>query len=136
MQRLTFASLHGLIFLEVDQGQHKFGYTVSDYSARMSMIEQVARHMGYRGNIAWIRYNPDAFKVDGATRKTTQQERKGKLVKLIDDIAKNFQPNVQDSYIYYLFYDSTTINGRLQPGILQDETYDEECLENVVFKKE
>jgi hypothetical protein len=127
---------HGIIFLEVDQMQHKFGYTIADDSARMNMIEETLRFSGFDKNIAWIRYNPDAFKIDGDTCRTTQKQRSKQLVSLLESVANSFQPATQDSSIYYLFYDSTSINGRLHPVILADKDYDEDCLRNVVCKTE
>ena len=40
--------------------------------------------LGYGGRpVHWIRYNPDAFKVGGVTRRTTAKEREAVLLKVL-----------------------------------------------------
>ncbi len=44
----------------------------------------MAKAVGYGGRpVHWIRFNPDAFKVDGVTQVTIRKEREAELLKLI-----------------------------------------------------
>ena len=63
---------HRVVILEVDEFQHKhYNYELRCELIRVSRIVE-----GFGGiPVHIIRYNPDAFKINGITRKTMYQER-------------------------------------------------------------
>ena len=87
---------HNLI-IEVDEEQHK-SYPKDCEETRLHRIAEAL----YPCII--IRYNPDAYKVNGITKKTFKKTRHKKL---LETINKYIQVNVED-YLFevvYLFYD-------------------------------
>ena len=49
--------------------------------------------------IAWVRYNPHAFKVDGVTRRTTAEERQAGLVKFLKELSFDGAPAARVFYL-------------------------------------
>jgi hypothetical protein len=67
--RVDFVLLSGgqVTFLEVDEGQHKFGdFSVSCDMARMGRIVESLAIEGNTLPVLFVRYNPDAYRVAGA----------------------------------------------------------------------
>ena len=72
----TFEMLSGVVLLECDEKQH------SEYVKRCELVRQAEVALGYGGlPVHWIRYNPDAFKINGTTRVTKQGERESTLLR-------------------------------------------------------
>lgn len=72
----TFETPSGVVLLECDEKQH------SEYVKRCELVRQAEVALGYGGlPVHWIRYNPDAFKINGTTRVTKQKERKSTLLR-------------------------------------------------------
>ena len=72
--------------------------------------------LGYGGApVHWIRYNPDAFKVDGVTREMKRQERVDILrARLLSALAApDFEHLIT---IEYLFYDTPGLPGLAPAG--------------------
>ena len=65
----------GVVLLEYDEQMH------SDRDRRCELVRQAEVSLGYGGRpVHWIRFNPDAFKVGGCTRKTGKKERDAALL--------------------------------------------------------
>jgi len=110
---------------EVDEHQHN-DRMVSCETRRMADVTAHLRLEGFKGKAVWIRYNPDAFKVEGAKRRVKREERERILVEFL----KTYKPQL-DMEIIYMFYD--TIAGK--PAIFLDPDYPEElkkCVTRVI----
>ena len=72
----TFEMKTGVVLLECDEKQH------SEYVKRCELVRQAEVALGFGGlPIHWIRYNPDAFKINGITRVTKREERETTLLR-------------------------------------------------------
>lgn len=113
----------GVIIVEVDERQHSdHSYTISCDTSRMGKMHQAFMLDGNTLPVAFLRYNPDAFKVDGVTKRTTKKEREARLL----DVIRNWQHGPPGSLsVQYMFYDAETVNEKLQPLIWGDPEYDE-----------
>ena len=82
---VTVAGRAGVIFLEVDEGQHRFGgYSVGCDTARMARIVEALAFEGNTLPILFVRYNPDAFRVGGQTvRRLSKATREAALVSVV-----------------------------------------------------
>ena len=65
----------GLIFLEVDENQHKFGYTVPCDMKRMSNVMESLFLGGNTQPVLWLRYNPNAYEIDFVTQNKPKYAR-------------------------------------------------------------
>ena len=91
----------GILFLEVDENQHQsVNYTAGCDVARMCKVVESLALGGNTLPIAWIRYNPDSFSVDGVKRKRSTESREKILLEEISSLQ--FGRPLQ---IKYLFYD-------------------------------
>ena len=104
----------GLIFLEVDEHQHKWNMLSCEIS-RMSKIIESLRVDGNMLPIRFVRYNPDAFTVNGAKMKMKQDERHRMLLQTLT--ATVFE---RPFGVKYLFYDS---DENERPCVLKDSDY-------------
>ena len=82
--RVDFAVLHswGYVYLEVDERQHQ-GYPEGHDALRMQLI--LAEHMvdGKAGNVHIIRFNLDAFSVNGVCQKLPLTDRMDALAAVL-----------------------------------------------------
>jgi hypothetical protein len=96
-----------VVILEVDEDQHA-AYGISCDVKRMGLTVESLRVGGNTQRIAFIRYNPDAFTVDGITKRTYRQERHDALISLLRELeTEPDAPGAEDVRTYYLFYDTT-----------------------------
>lgn len=66
----------GVVLLECDERQH------CEYVKRCELVRQAEVALGFGGlPVHWIRYNPDAFKINGITRVTKREERESTLLR-------------------------------------------------------
>lgn len=111
----------GLVFLEVDEHQHRFGYDslLSCDQKRMGNVMEAlaieARDPEALPNVVWIRYNPHAWRVGGELQKRPKAEREAWLVNLL----QSYEPKMPLG-IAYAFYDCDA-DGSLE--VLQNEHY-------------
>jgi hypothetical protein len=115
----VITTLNGsLVFLEVDEDQHQYGYDglVSCDMKRMSFVmETLAIELGDAlPNIYWLRYNPNAYHVDGEVVRMFKEQREKRMLEWLD----NFQ-GTSPLGIGYAFYDRE--DGEL--CVLQNEHY-------------
>ena len=69
------------MILEYDERMH------SDREQRCELVRMAEVSLGYGGRpVHWIRYNPDAFKVDGSTLATSRKKRETILLKMLQDM--------------------------------------------------
>jgi len=117
------------IMLEVDERQHESGAAnsvnrgnaVARDSKRMNNVTRVIRAGGNEAHLLWVRFNPDAYRVDDVLKRTPWANRAAALTHLIN----TFEPKPgQTMSIRYMYYN--TLNG--MPVICSDVEYDETFL--------
>jgi hypothetical protein len=110
-----------IVFLEVDEDQHK-SYGVSCDVRRMADIAASLRIEGNTMRIAFVRYNPHGFKVEGKTKVTKRETRHHCLVAVLSELQRDSRkPAEADIRTFYLFYD---LDSAGLPSIFADEGYD------------
>ena len=76
----TWVSGDGVVILEHDEEKH------ARYTKRCELVRMGEVGVGYGGQpVYWVRFNPDGFKVAGATRKIGKDERHAMVLKLLDE---------------------------------------------------
>jgi hypothetical protein len=98
----------GAIILEVDEQQHAHYDASCDVRRDFDMAASVS--MGSGGKLVIIRFNPDAFKIGGVTRRTTKKERHAKLLVLLGELR--CEPEQRLSRLF-LFYDRAAQDSEL-----------------------
>lgn len=109
-----------IIFLEVDEGQHRFGY--GKVACDMKRMAKIIESLGLEGNtlpIVFLRYNPDAFTVDGHTSKVSRKAREARLVATLTCKEDSKSRAAVPLTIRYMFYD--TVEG--QACVVSDPDY-------------
>jgi hypothetical protein len=108
----------GLVFLEVDENQHRFGYH-AELSCDMKRMNKVMTSLTLeygdaRPHVYWLRYNPDTWHVDEETQRVLKDEREDRLMAHLAkvDLTEPLQ-------VCYAYYD--TYMGELE--VLQNEDY-------------
>ena len=114
----------GLVFLEVDEHQHRFGYH-AELSCDMKRMNQVMASLTLelgdaRPHVYWLRYNPNAWHLDEETQRVPTAEREDRLMAYL--AAVNLTEPLQVGYAYY-----DTYMGELE--VLQNEDYHSEWAE-------
>ena len=98
--RVDFEFEHalGVVLLEYDEQMH------ADRVLRCELVRQAEVALGYGGfPVHWIRFNPDAFKVDGVTRVTKREEREKELLKQLQQALAHadYEHPIIVTYICY-----------------------------------
>lgn len=98
--RVDFEFEHalGVVLLEYDEQMH------ADRVLRCELVRQAEVALGYGGlPVHWIRFNPDAFKVDGVTRVTKREEREKELLKQLQQALghADYEHPITVTYICY-----------------------------------
>lgn len=109
------------VLLEVDENQHKYGYTVSCDMKRMNHILTTIRCEGNTLPVLFLRYNPHTFKINYKTQKITQKERQNCLLKFLN----NYKPEREGLEIKYFYYDQEETNEK--PIVTKTGEYKEMC---------
>lgn len=93
----------GIIFLEVDEHQHRFGnYSVLCDLNRMSKIVESLITDGNTLPLLFLRINSDGYKVDGQTKRCTKKTREEVLINFLNNWTfKENSPALQLQYMYY-----------------------------------
>ncbi len=94
----SFVSADGVVLLEYDERMHE------TYSKRCELVRMAEVGIGYHGRpVHWVRYNPDAFKVTGATRRTDKKERHAVLKKVLEDALglPDYENLIKIEYVCY-----------------------------------
>jgi hypothetical protein len=103
------------ILLEIDEEQHK-GYPAGCDVVRMNNTGACIRVSGEQANLLWVRFNPDAYTVDGVTRRTRTADRHAALLRTIETHVPG-----QGMEVVYMYYD--TAGG--VPCVLSEPDYPE-----------
>lgn len=108
----------GYVFLEVDEHGHKFGYD-ANLSCDMKRMAKVMTSLTVEAgdalpHIYWLRYNPHAWRVDGATQSLTKTERERWLCTFLASLELT-----KPLTIGYAYYDSS--EGQLE--VLANDEY-------------
>ena len=122
--RLDFVVYHTdhVTVIECDESQHSCYEQVCEV-ARMNDVVQVMILNGDPRPIHWIRYNPDAFKVDSVTQRVPSVSRRKALLNAIDI-------KVVNTCISYLYYDR--VLDKL--AVESDEGYNDQFKELIVAR--
>jgi len=100
----TVSSLSAIIIVECDEFQHDD----RDTSCEVARMTQVNEALALEGNtlpIVWIRWNPDAFRVNGELQKLKKKERGKLLVRFLKALESTTSLEPGSVSIFYLFYD-------------------------------
>jgi hypothetical protein len=114
---LTFGKR--VVFLEVDEGQHRFGkYSVSCEMKRMTCIHESVAIDGNELPILFVRYNCNAYKVDGVTQNIKKVDREAVLITYLTTLPSvtTATPPLSVQYMYYDVCDG-------QPTVFDDPEY-------------
>ena len=99
----------GYVLLEVDEEQRKAYDPSCDVRRDFDMAASVALGSGHK--LLVLRYNPDAFKIAGVTRRTTKKERRAQLIRLLGELLAR-EPEAPFTRLF-LFYDRAAENSAL-----------------------
>jgi len=115
---LTTASGH-LVALEVDEGQHRFGY--GSIGCDMKRMTKIYESMVLEGHtqLTFLRYNPDAYKVAGQLQKIRKTAREEWLLAHLMSLP----PSSDGLCVDYAYYDSPSASA-VRPSICDDLEYD------------
>ena len=96
----VFEWAEGVLVLEYDEQMH------SDRVKRCELVRMAAVSSGFGARpVFWIRFNPDAFKVNGSTLTTSRKVREEILLKTLQDMVGNADYD-HVMTICYLCYDN------------------------------
>jgi len=118
-----------IVYLEVDEDQHIM-YDVSCELKRMVDVQSAHAIEGNTLPITWIRYNPDAFKIDGIPTRISSKSRQNALFTVLNEIQSD--SDLPSCRVIYMFYD--TLDGK--PAIFDDPEYSESFKQFVTVKNE
>ena len=107
----TVASSAAIIIVECDEFQHDD----RDTSCEVARMTQVNEALALEGNtlpIVWIRWNPDAFRVNGELQKVKKTERGKLLVRFLKALESTTSLEPGSVSIFYLFYDHDDCVGK------------------------
>jgi hypothetical protein len=93
----------GIVFLECDEEQHSAYPTSCDVRRDFDICASIA--LGSQHKAVMLRYNPDAFKVAGVTRRTSQRDRRIKLLETLHAWDEDPAPNLLFAR-FFMFYDA------------------------------
>ena len=111
------------ILLEVDEHQHSDRETSCEL-ARMTDSTACMRLGGETHKLLWLRFNPDAYKVDESTVKTPKRDR----YKVLEDVIRTYVPD-RDMAVMYLYY--STQDG--VPCVMSDFDYSDSFKDFVIY---
>lgn len=129
----VFMRFGRIVFLEVDEEQHRFGYgkTVCDMK-RMTKIIESLRLEGNSMEIVFLRYNPNAFTVDYKYRKVLKREREAMLVSMLQDAKHAIFTTNTDVIIQYMYYDTVSDYAEIIHSADYNQQIRECCLSTIV----
>ena len=89
----------GYIILEVYEEQHKGWHEDPSCDVRRDFDTAASTTLGSGQPLTIVRYNPDAFKVNGLTHTVPQKERQAKLLETISTLEE--PRRLQRLFMYY-----------------------------------
>jgi len=115
---------HCIIFLEVDEMQHRDNDISCDQSRMAKIIESLMLEANTLP-IIFIRYNPDAFKINTDKCKVSIADRESKLISLIKSLMQPSTSEHPPVSIQYMYYDT---DSDAQLSIWKEPEYDQNLL--------
>ena len=91
----------GTDVVECDEEQHRHYPIGCDAGRMLNVFAEIMKRGDRAGKLRFIRFNPDAYKLDGEKQQTLQRDRQVALLRVL-----NTEPEQQFSVVY-LFYDRT-----------------------------
>ncbi|GAQ93660.1 Zinc finger-containing protein [Klebsormidium nitens] len=104
-----------VVVLEVDEYQHE-SYGVACDVARMAKIYEAWLLEGNGLPVRFLRYNPNAYHVDGKKQKVKRAAREERLLEAIREASEADGDGMQVRYMYY-----DVVSGK--PAIMQDPAF-------------
>ena len=98
--------------LSIDENQHRDESLGCEIARMTSVIQGIALSDNVRP-LLWIRFNPDAYRVDGHLQRMPKKRRYEQLLQLLRDV-----PDVTG--VVYMYYDVDSNNDLM---LLQEEGY-------------
>tara|TARA_B110000881_G_C18440937_1_gene445908 strand:- start:230 stop:736 length:507 start_codon:yes stop_codon:yes gene_type:complete len=127
----------GVVFLEVDENQHK-GNMISCETRRMTTVHESCMldpcQPLAQMPLVLLRYNPHAFRVDGNIERISKVNREKKLVKYLKNMS--LESNAAGELkILYAFYDKSSLVNK--PLICDDVEFPASLVEacNCIFSR-
>lgn len=87
-----------MVLLECDERQHA-GYTPECEVVRMLDVQAALSAEDASRKLLWVRFNPDAFRVDGVLGKVLVRDRLAALVRFIESYVPTLPMEI--AYLYY-----------------------------------
>ena len=115
-----------VVFLEVDEDQHRFGYgSVACDMKRMSKIyESITLEGSFCQQMQFLRYNPNSYRLGGVLQRCTKKEREKWLLSYLTRLGDGTDPPSSDGLaIHYAYYDRSSENDEC-PEICYDPHYE------------
>ncbi len=88
----------GFVFLEVDEHQHQ-GQSVSCELRRMSDAHSSLLVEGNTMPFAFLRYNPNAYRINGVSQRFAKAKREERLVEVLNNWS--FEREFEAVYMFY-----------------------------------
>lgn len=140
-----------IFVIEVDENQHKSSiYSIScDIRRMLDVMCAVSIGSGTPPeNVIWIRFNPNAYKLNGkTTRMKKKEERLKRLVSVLqdkDDENRRKKKRKKTEKIIYMYYDSSFVpasaeekngnkrtKGRFLPDVTKDPNFPQSILPSI-----
>jgi hypothetical protein len=95
----------GVLLLECDEQQHSAYPASCDVRRDFDMCASIA--LGSQQKVVVLRYNPDAYHVNGATRRISKKDRLAKLLETIEAFKNDPCPSLGFAR-FFLFYDKAS----------------------------
>lgn len=121
--RIDFVVIHnGVVwFIEIDEDQHAY-YSVSCELARMAKVFEALQMEQNNLPVVFVRFNPNAFRVDDLLQRVSKQTR---YAKLIEEINSTTSKDLPPFSIIYMYYTSRKTSVEVVPTIFDDPDYAE-----------
>jgi hypothetical protein len=100
----------GVLLLECDEQQHSAYPASCDVRRDFDMCASIA--LGSQQKVVVLRYNPDSYHVNGATKHTSKKDRHSKLLETIEAFKDDPCPSLGFAR-YFLFYNKASDDARL-----------------------
>ena len=110
-----------VLFIEIDEVQHSY-YSVSCEIARMAKVFEALQMEQNSLPVVFIRFNPNAYRVDDMLQRVSKQSRYAKLIEEINAITAEHLPPFS---IIYMYYTSRRESTDMIPTIFDDPDYAE-----------
>ena len=91
----------GTNIVKCDEEQHSHYPTGCDAARMLNVFAETLKRGDHAGKLRFIRFNPDAYRLDSMKQNAFQQDRQAALLRVLNT------PPEQQFSVVYLFYDRT-----------------------------